>query len=79
MKRQQLEEKEQKKLFDKLDKLEKVAEERGMKHKDFINHKKLLAKEYTDHILERLELLKIKDIVRTIEVENSYLSKFEKI
>lgn len=41
--------------------------------------KKTQAREYTDHILERLELLKIIDVVKKIEIENKYLEKVSKI
>lgn len=38
-----------------------------------------MAKEYSDHIQERLEFLKIIDIVKKIEVENKYIDKISKI
>lgn len=74
-----MEDDEQQKLFQKLEKLEQTTNERGNKHQEYLNNKKLQAKEYTDHILERLELLKIQEIVFKIENENRYLQKVEKI
>ena len=56
-----------------------VHQEREGKLKEIVNIKKTHAKEYTDHILERLELLKIIDVVKTIETENRYLDKVQKI
>ena len=52
-----------------------VLNEWDCKHKEFLNSKKEQAKEYTAHILERLELLKIIEIVKKIETENKYLDK----
>eukprot|EP00347_Sterkiella_histriomuscorum_P022113 403331635 len=78
-KRIRMEEEEQEKLLSKLESLEKVHQEREGKLKEIVNIKKSHAKEYTDHILERLELLKIIDVVKKIEVENKYLEKVDKI
>lgn len=55
--------------------MQKIHQERDGKLKEIINMKRSQAKEYTDHILERLELLKIIDVVKKIEVENKYLDK----
>ena len=38
-----------------------------------------LAKEYSDHIQDRLELLKIMEIMKKMETENKYIEKIEKI
>lgn len=42
-------------------------------------NRKSMAREYSQHIVERLELLKIIDIVRKIESENRYIEKMGKI
>lgn len=41
--------------------------------------KRMVAKEYSDHILERLELLKIREIVNKIETENNYINVMKDI
>lgn len=53
--------------------------DRETKLQDIMSLKRNQAREYTDHILERLELLKIIDVVKKIEVENRYLEKVSKI
>jgi len=63
----------------KLEKFEELHKEREGKLKEIVNMKRSQAKEYTDHILERLELLKIIDVVKKIEVENKYVEKINKI
>jgi hypothetical protein len=42
-------------------------------------NKKSVAREYSQHVVERLELLKIIEIVRKIESENKYIEKMDKI
>eukprot|EP00349_Pseudokeronopsis_sp_Brazil_P008771 CAMPEP_0202970356 /NCGR_PEP_ID=MMETSP1396-20130829/16309_1 /ASSEMBLY_ACC=CAM_ASM_000872 /TAXON_ID= /ORGANISM="Pseudokeronopsis sp., Strain Brazil" /LENGTH=58 /DNA_ID=CAMNT_0049698791 /DNA_START=493 /DNA_END=669 /DNA_ORIENTATION=+ len=41
--------------------------------------RKQQAKKYCDHIQERIDLLKIVDVVKKIETENEYLKKIEQI
>lgn len=75
----QLEYEEQEKLMEKLQEMENAQHERKEKYQKSIINRKNTAKQYYDHILERLELLKIIDIVKKIETENNYLGKVEKI
>ena len=62
-----------------LQRLEEEQQEKIEKHRDIIYRRQTNAKEYTDHILERLELLKVVDIVHKIETEHRYLDKVDKI
>ena len=74
-----MEEEEQAVLQEKLQEYESVMNNRGEKQKDIMIQKKEMAKEYSEHILQRLEYLKIIEIVKTIETENNYMQKVKKI
>jgi len=74
-----MEEEEARLLQMRLEELQQTHEQKEGKHHQILNQRKTQAKEYTDHVQERLNLLRIIDIVKKIETENRYLQKVERI
>lgn len=77
-KRTELELDSERNVLDKLDKFKQSAEQREEKQNYIQTAKRSMAREYSSHIEERLELLKIIEIVKKIEVENKYIDKMGK-
>jgi hypothetical protein len=58
-----------------LEEMERTLSDKQRKHYDYLKSKRNIAKEYTDHISDRLELLKIMEIVKKIDTENKFIDK----
>lgn len=75
-------EQEQEQLMELENKLEFIIEtqkDKQSKHNQHINQISMKARSYSEMMNERVELLKVIEIVKKIESENSYLDKIKKI